>query len=222
MVAEVTLELADDGRHRVGGEAGPAPGVVAVDRLEQADPGDLEEVVVGLAAPPVAARAALGERQVVDEQLVAQRGGRDRAGTRRSARRPRRRGARGAGLGSRSSSRYPFANCAAAATRAVTRVTPCAASRCQGGRMAQGDTDLTTSPGGRGPVVSPPWTPASRCSPPTTRSTRRPSPAWSRSTGTARSSSPSTRTSPPLARARGRAGPCCRAATPTPTTCSWP
>ena len=59
-VAEVALELAEDGRDREGGEGGAALGVEAVDRLDQADARDLDQVVVGLGSAGVAARPGGG------------------------------------------------------------------------------------------------------------------------------------------------------------------
>jgi hypothetical protein len=46
-VAEVALDLAMDGRHRVGRERDPAVGVEAVDGLHEAEARDLEDVVEG-------------------------------------------------------------------------------------------------------------------------------------------------------------------------------
>ena len=73
-VAEVALDLAEDGRHRVAGERDPALEVEAVDRVEQAQAGDLEEVVEGLVGALVAACELARERQeALDERLAVDR-----------------------------------------------------------------------------------------------------------------------------------------------------
>src|SRR5215212_1808116 len=71
LVAEVALELAEDGRHGEAGERGLAVGIEAVDRLEQTERSDLDEVVEGLAAALVAPRELAGERQEALDQRVA-------------------------------------------------------------------------------------------------------------------------------------------------------
>ena len=73
-VAEVALDLAEDGRHRVARERDLALEVEAVDRLDQAEAGDLEEVVEGLLGALVAARELARERQeALDEHLAVDR-----------------------------------------------------------------------------------------------------------------------------------------------------
>ena len=72
LVAEVALELAEDGRHREAGELGAATGLEAVDRLDEPDAGDLDEVVERLLAVAVAAGELACEREVALDQLVAQ------------------------------------------------------------------------------------------------------------------------------------------------------
>ena len=67
----MTLELAHDRRDRIGGELRAALQVEAVDRLDQADRRDLDEVLELLAAPGVAPRERLGERKVVLDQPLA-------------------------------------------------------------------------------------------------------------------------------------------------------
>ena len=70
VVAEVALELAEDRGDGEGGEREAAAGVEAVDGLQQADRGDLVEVVAFGAAGRVAAGEVAGERQeAVDEGL---------------------------------------------------------------------------------------------------------------------------------------------------------
>ena len=51
----------------------PRLGVEAIDRVEQAEVGDLEQVVEGLAGAAVAQRQALGEGHVAPHQLLADR-----------------------------------------------------------------------------------------------------------------------------------------------------
>ena len=70
-VAEVALDLAEDRRHRVARERDLALEVEAVDRLDQAERRDLEEVVEGLLGALVAARELARERQeALDEHLA--------------------------------------------------------------------------------------------------------------------------------------------------------
>ena len=68
-VAEVAADLAEDRRHRVAREREPAVGIPAVDRLDEADRGDLHEVVERLGRAAVAQREAAGERHVALDQL---------------------------------------------------------------------------------------------------------------------------------------------------------
>ena len=63
LVAEVTLELAQDRGHRERGEGGRPVRLEPVDRLQQAQRGDLHEVVQRLAATLVAPRKLARERQ---------------------------------------------------------------------------------------------------------------------------------------------------------------
>ena len=74
LVAEVTLELAEDGRDGEARERGLAARVEAVDRLQQAERRDLDEVVERLAAALVAARELARERQEALHERLA-RGG---------------------------------------------------------------------------------------------------------------------------------------------------
>src|SRR5687767_7305971 len=71
LVAEVTLDLADDVRGRVRRQLDAAVDVEAVDRLDQADAADLHEVVELLAAVGVAPRERAHEREVLLDQLLA-------------------------------------------------------------------------------------------------------------------------------------------------------
>ena len=73
VVAEVALELAEHGRHRVGGERGLARGVEAVDRLDQPEGRDLHEVVQRLVRAPVPARHPPREREQTLHQLLPRR-----------------------------------------------------------------------------------------------------------------------------------------------------
>ena len=62
-VAEVAPDLAQDGRHGVAGERDVAAEVEAIDRLDEPQTGDLEEIVEGLPAALVAARQPAREGQ---------------------------------------------------------------------------------------------------------------------------------------------------------------
>ena len=66
----MALDLADDVRRRVRGQLDPAVDVEAVDRLDQADAADLDEVVELLAAVGVAAGKRADEGQVLLDQLL--------------------------------------------------------------------------------------------------------------------------------------------------------
>src|SRR5581483_2888177 len=70
-VAEMPLDLADDRRHGVRPEEDPSLEVEPVDRLDQPDRRDLDEVVELLAAARVPARDRPRERQVHLDELVA-------------------------------------------------------------------------------------------------------------------------------------------------------
>src|SRR5918996_3120364 len=71
LVAEVALDLADDVRRGVGGELDAALDVEAVDRLDEPDRADLDEVLELLAAVRVAPRQRPHERHVLLDQLLA-------------------------------------------------------------------------------------------------------------------------------------------------------
>ena len=83
LVAEVALDLADDRRRGVRRELHAALGVEPVDRLDQADGGDLDEVVERLAAVAEPAGAVLHQGQV--QVRPVPRGMRCRSRSRRSA-----------------------------------------------------------------------------------------------------------------------------------------
>ena len=71
LVTEVTLELAEDGGDGEGRERGLAGGIEALDRLQQAERRDLDQVVEGFAGPLVAAGELARERQeALDERLA--------------------------------------------------------------------------------------------------------------------------------------------------------
>lgn len=72
LVTEVPFDLADDGRRGVGGELDPALVVEAVHRLDQADGGDLGQVVQRLAPVAEPPGQVLDQRDVHPHQLVAQ------------------------------------------------------------------------------------------------------------------------------------------------------
>lgn len=61
VVAEVTTDLAEHGRHRERQEIGAVLGVEAVHRVHQADAGDLHEVVEVLALAVVAEGDVIGQ-----------------------------------------------------------------------------------------------------------------------------------------------------------------
>ena len=71
LVAEVALDLADDVRRRVGRQLDAAVEVEAVDRLDQADRPDLDEILELLAAIGVAAGERAHQRHVLLDQLLA-------------------------------------------------------------------------------------------------------------------------------------------------------
>ncbi len=71
-VAEVPLDLADDRGSGVGRELHPAAGVEPVDRLDQADGADLEQVVERLTPVEEPPGEVLHEGQVQRHQLAAQ------------------------------------------------------------------------------------------------------------------------------------------------------
>ena len=70
-VAEVALDLADDRRHGVRLERHAAVEVEAVDRLDQPDRADLDQVVERFALAGIAAGDRPHERHVLFDQLVA-------------------------------------------------------------------------------------------------------------------------------------------------------
>jgi len=74
VVAKVATQLAQDRRHRVGRERPAAGRVEPVDRLDQADACDLNEVVEGLGLAPVAHRQRAGERHQPFDQVLPDRG----------------------------------------------------------------------------------------------------------------------------------------------------
>jgi hypothetical protein len=67
----VPLDLAHDRRHGVRGELHLPRGVEALDREQQADRADLEEIVEWLATPASARRQAADERHVAVDERVA-------------------------------------------------------------------------------------------------------------------------------------------------------
>src|SRR6266536_1146755 len=71
LVAEVPLDLADDVRRRIRRQLDAAAQVEAVNRLDQADRADLDEILELLAAVRVPARKRAHERHVLLDQLLA-------------------------------------------------------------------------------------------------------------------------------------------------------
>ena len=72
LVAEIALDLADDRRRRVRRELDAALEIEAVDRLEQADRSDLDQIVERLAAVGELDREIAHEIEVRDDEFVAQ------------------------------------------------------------------------------------------------------------------------------------------------------
>src|SRR2546430_5343335 len=70
LVAEVALDLTEDRRHRVRGQLDAAVRVEAVDRVDEADRADLDEVVEHLAAADVAKGERPDERHQILDQLI--------------------------------------------------------------------------------------------------------------------------------------------------------
>src|SRR6185437_12849667 len=70
LVAEVPLDLADDVRRYVGRKRDAAVEVEAVDRLDQPDGSDLDEILELLAAVRVTPRERAHERHVLLDQLL--------------------------------------------------------------------------------------------------------------------------------------------------------
>jgi len=97
VVAVVALQLAGDRGDGERRELAPALGVEAVDRAEQPDAGDLDEVVERLGAAVVAPREAAGERQEALDEFVAGGEVAEARVTAEQALDPRRAGLRGAG-----------------------------------------------------------------------------------------------------------------------------
>src|SRR5579864_1651873 len=71
LVAEVTLDLADDVRRRIRRQLDASLEIEPVDRLDQPDRADLDEILELLAAVRVAARERPHERHVLLDQLLA-------------------------------------------------------------------------------------------------------------------------------------------------------
>ena len=70
-ITEVALELSEDRRHGEGGEGGTAGQVIAVDRLDQAEARNLQEVIERLAGSAVATGKLAGEGKEALNELVA-------------------------------------------------------------------------------------------------------------------------------------------------------
>ena len=70
LVAEVALQLAEDGRCGVARELRAAAGFEAVDRLDQAEARDLQQVVERLVGVRVAQREIASQRQETLHQLL--------------------------------------------------------------------------------------------------------------------------------------------------------
>src|SRR3954468_19912569 len=70
-IADVTLDLAGDVRNREGAELDAPRGIETVDRLDQPDRPDLDEILVLLASHAVSPGEALDERHVLLDQPLA-------------------------------------------------------------------------------------------------------------------------------------------------------
>ena len=73
LVPEVASDLADDRRHRIRRQLDPALEVEAVDRLDQPDRADLDEILDLLAPARVARGQRAHERQHLLDEPVARR-----------------------------------------------------------------------------------------------------------------------------------------------------
>ena len=73
-VAEVAPKLAEDGRRRVGGERRAAVGIEAVQRLNQPEACDLDQVVERLGASAISESQGPCQRQKAPDQLLLQDG----------------------------------------------------------------------------------------------------------------------------------------------------
>ena len=71
LVAEVALELAEDGRHGKRRESNPKIGIEAVYGLDQGETCDLKQVVERLRRTRVAAGKLAGQREMPANQLIA-------------------------------------------------------------------------------------------------------------------------------------------------------
>jgi hypothetical protein len=70
LVAEVALQLSEDGGGGVARELRPATGLEAIDGLDQAEARDLEQVVERLVGVGVAKREVAGQRQEALDELL--------------------------------------------------------------------------------------------------------------------------------------------------------
>jgi len=70
-IPEISLELAKDRRHGERGERRPTAGVESVHRLDEAETGDLEQIIEGLASTVVASGQLARQRQEAPNQLVS-------------------------------------------------------------------------------------------------------------------------------------------------------
>ena len=71
LVAEVALDLAQDGRGGIRGELHPSAEIEAIDGLDEPDGADLDEVLHRLAARSEATGQALDQRKVAGDELFA-------------------------------------------------------------------------------------------------------------------------------------------------------
>jgi hypothetical protein len=72
MIAKMTAQLAKDRRRRVGDKGPAALGIESVDRLQQAEVGDLQQVVERLAVGAIASCQRARQRGESPDELLAQ------------------------------------------------------------------------------------------------------------------------------------------------------
>jgi hypothetical protein len=74
VIAEVATQLAEHGRHRERREEHVVRGIETLDRLQQAELRDLNEVFEGLASPGEPSRTMRRDPPMVGDQRISQRG----------------------------------------------------------------------------------------------------------------------------------------------------
>jgi hypothetical protein len=74
VIAEVATQLAEHGRHREGREEHVVRGIEALDRLQQTELRDLDEVLERLASSGETSRTMRRDPPMVGDQRISQRG----------------------------------------------------------------------------------------------------------------------------------------------------